>query len=265
MNTSLSEAELHEELQRFSTQFADRITQATEVLEEQSTRQDVRDAALRMNLRYVSSALEIATGQFAEVNLLDMIVLIRLSRAALEKHWIPQLYGEAGHDLAEVFARSEGELASVAERTLSVDQRRQLDELVAAWLAENPDQMRVEGIRLADFSSAAGTAAERVQQAKGLLAGVKNAARTANQALLLSERGLFLLQRLPFMWRLQARLAAREMLGDTLVQLSEGPEAPIARVTRQARHLARRSALYVGLLGGGGVFLWWLGSLVVNR
>ena len=108
----------------------------------------MRDEALRKNLLYASSAMEIAAGPFPEINLLDMIVFIRLSRSVLASHWIPELYGDAGDDLAEVFSRSEQELSQVAEKLMSPEQRTQLAGVVDAWLAENPTQVRVEGIRL---------------------------------------------------------------------------------------------------------------------
>jgi hypothetical protein len=247
----MEDFELQQQLQRFSTQFADRVTQATEELE-RSPRARVRDEALRKNLRYVSSALEIAAGPFAEVNLLDMIVFVRLCRAALDSHWIPELYGHEGADLSEVFARSDEELSDLAARALSSEQRQQLDGIVEAWLAENPAQVRVEGVRLSDFAAQAGTAAaETVGQARGLLASVSSATRTANQALLLSERALFLFHRMPFVWRLQARLAAREMLRDAV---ATGPDTPLAQVTQ----LMRRGFVYAALLGTGGIFTWWL-------
>jgi hypothetical protein len=265
MEAAVPEVELQQELQRFATQFADRITQATEVLEGAAL-SGVRDEALRKNLLYVSSAMEIATGPFAEINLLDMIVFVRLSRSVLERYWIPQLYGSAGRDLAEVFERSDHELAEVAERVLTAEQRTQLTSLVETWLAENPDQARVEGIRLADFSSAAGSAAaERAARTKGLLASVRSASRAANQALLLSERGLFLFHRLPFLWRLQARLGVRQVLGDMFLQLGDGPNAPIGRLTRQVQRLLVRSLVTVGVLGGAAGLLWWLVSPARRR
>jgi len=256
MQSAVPEFELQQELQRFTTQFADRITQATDVLE-RSPRADVRDEALRKNLLYVSSAMEIASGPFPEVSLLDMIVFIRLSRTILTNHWMPHLYGDAAAELADVFSRSEQELDDLAAQALTPAQIHQLDDLVDAWLAENPDQVRVEGIRLSDFSAAAGSAAaERASQAKGLLSSVKVATRAANQALMLSERGLFLFHRLPFLWRLQARLAARQMLGDAVTQLSEGPTSPLARLTQQVHDLKRRTVVYLGALGALVVALW---------
>jgi hypothetical protein len=188
-------------------------------------------------------------------------VFVRLSRAALERHWIPEVYRESGAELLEVFEKSEQELRAVAEAALSPAQRAQLAHLVEAWLEENPAQIRVEGVRLADFSEAAGSAAaERAIEAKGLLSSVSTASRAANQALLLSERGLFLFHRLPFLWRLQARLAARDMLADAVAQLTEGPRAPVARLRRQARDLGRRASTYVAVLAGTGTLLWWLGA-----
>lgn len=237
-------------LQRFTTQFADRVTQAMDALERVSPPR-VRDEALRKNLLYVSSALEIATGPDPEVNLLDMVVFVRLCRAALERHWIPRFYRDEGAELADVFARSEQELQDIAEQALSASQRAELAGIVDAWLADNPGQFRVEGIRLADFATAAGSAAkERGVKAKGLLSSVTTASRAANQALLITERAMFLAHRLPFLWRLQTRVAARDILADATAQLSEGPDAPIARITRQARHLASRGGMYLGVLAG---------------
>src|SRR5262249_11073733 len=154
------------------------------------------------NVLYVSSALEIATGPDPEVNLLDMVVFVHLSRAVLEKHWIPVVYRDRGAEVAEVFARSEQELDTLAEQALTRARQAQLLNVVDTWLAENPKQIRVEGIRLADFARMAGNAAaERAIQTKGLLSSVSMASRAANQAMLLSERGLFLLHRMPSVWR----------------------------------------------------------------
>jgi hypothetical protein len=258
MDKGASELELQQEIERFTTRFAERVMQAASALEH-SSHPGERDEVLRRKLLYVSSATEIATGPFPDVNLLDMMVFIHLSRSVLEKHWIPDRYGDKGGDLAEVFARSEEEITEIASQTLSAAHRGRLAEIVDAWLAENPNQYRVEGIRLADFSTTAGSAAaERAAQSKGLLGSVRTATQTASQALLLSERALFLTHRLPFLWRLQARLGAREIVADVLTQLTDGPEALVPRAMGQATALVRRAALYLGLLAGVGILLWWL-------
>lgn len=235
--------ELQQQLQRFSTLFTDRVTQATETLE-RSPRKQVRDEALKKALRYISSAIEIAAAPFAAVNLLDMMAFIRLSRTTLEQHWIPELYGEEGAGLREVFTRSEHELRELAQTALTDSQRHALDEVIDAWLAANPEQVRVEGIRLTDFSAQAGSAAAATAaKAKGLLASVSSATQTANQALALSERALFLFNRMPSLWRLQARLAAREMVSDV--------DAPLSRLAHNAQHLLRRGIVYAAFAAVG--------------
>lgn len=251
----MNEHELTQELQRFTTRFTDRIAQATEILE-RSRDQRVRDEALRNTLGYISSSLEIATGPSAEIDLLDMIVFIHLCRTVLVKHWIPTLYAEAGGELADAFAKSEAELAEIAERALGPARAAHAASLVDAWLADNPGQVRVEGIRLADFASgAARAAADRMLEAKGLLSSVKTATEAANQAMVLVERGQFLLHRLPTVWRFQARLASREILADSIAQVATGPEALLPKVAVRARHLAASTAVIVALLGAGVLLL----------
>lgn len=247
MDVSIPELELQQELQRFTTRFVDRISQATEVLQG-SSRLDVRDEALRKALLYGSSALEIATGPAADVNLLDMFVFVRLSRTVLEKHWIPDLYGSDGAELSLAFEKADEEIVGLADRALGADKREQLAILVEAWVSDNPGQVRVEGIRLADFATLAGNAAaDRALRASGLLSSVKTATKAANEAMLLAERGMFLLHRMPFLLRLQVRLGAREILGDTRV--STAPQlATLARV-------AKRGMTYAAVLGTSG-FMW---------
>jgi hypothetical protein len=252
----MDEHELIQELQRFTTRFTDRIAQATEVLEH-SPSQQVRDEALRKTLRYVSSAIEITTGPYAEIDLLDMVVFVHLCRTVLDKHWIPTLYAEQGRELSDAFAKSEAEISDIADRALGASRSEHLASLVDAWLADNPTQVRVEGIRLADFASgAARAAADRMLEAKGILSSVKTATEAANEAMRLVERALFLLHRMPSVWRFQARLAAREILGDSIAQVAEGPEAPLVRLRQRAGRFAKSGALAAALFGIGGMLIW---------
>ena len=251
MDVLISELEIQQELQRFTTRFLDRIAQAASTAKA-SPDPEVFEEALRKNLLYASSATEIATGPSAAVNLLDMFVFVRLCRSALEKYWIPTLYGDRGHELADAFAKADAEVTDIADRALGAAQRDQLADLVTAWQADNPGMTRVEGIRLADFSAAAGAAMkQRALQAKSLLSGVKVATQAANQAMLIAERAMFLVHRLPFLWRLQVRLGVREVFGDTLTRVTKGPGA-----ITMAR-LAKRTALVAGAVGVTGALWAW--------
>jgi hypothetical protein len=251
----MEESELTQELQRFTTRFTDRIAQAAEVLE-RSHDQRVRDEALRKTVAYISSAIEIATGAHPEIDLLDMIVFVHLCRTVLDKHWIPTLYADEGLELADAFAKAEAEISEIADRALGPARREHVARLIDGWLDENPTQVRVEGMRLADFASGAARAAsDRTLEARGILSSVKTATQAANEAMRIVERALFLLHRMPSVWRLQARLAAREILGDSIARVADGPEAPLAKITRRARNAVKSGAVAAAVLGLGGIVM----------
>jgi hypothetical protein len=236
MDPDTRDLQLQQELQRFTTQFSDRIGDVMAPLQV-SPRRDVRDAALKQALMYVSSALEIATGSAPEINLLDMFVFVRLSRSVVDHHWVPNLYGDAGRALAEALARSDAEITSIAEDHLGRPRAAQLARLVEDWLADNPGQTVVEGVRLGNFAVQAGAAsADRALEAKGLLSSVRTATRGANEAMQLVDRTMFVVHRLPFLWRLQVRLGVREILGD---------------VAAVGRGIARSGWTVAGVVGGG--------------
>jgi hypothetical protein len=218
--------ELQQDLERYASQLTERVAQALEPLE-RSPRAAISDAALKHDLLCASAAIDIATGPYPEVNLLDMIVFVRLSREVVEEYWVPSVYGDAGGGLQDAYRQSEDELWSVADKIMDEPKKRDLVDLIDQWRAANPEQVRVEGLRLGDFAGTAGEAARaRAARATGLLKSVRSATQAADQALLLAERGKFLVCRLPFLMRLQVRLAAREIVSDAVSRL----EAVVAKV-----------------------------------
>src|SRR5437870_693892 len=76
---TLNQAELQEEVQRFSADLSARLSDASQPLLESGSA-ELREATVRRLLLYQSSALDIATGPRPEVNLLDMAVFVGLSR-----------------------------------------------------------------------------------------------------------------------------------------------------------------------------------------
>jgi signal transduction histidine kinase len=103
---------------------------------------------------------------------------------------------------------------------LDAEGRAKLESLIADWRRENPNQYRVERVRLMDFAQHAGRVEEeRAKAAGGILSNVKQATQTVDQALLLGERAVFMAHRMPFLVRLQGRVGAREMLSDAVSEL----------------------------------------------
>ena len=247
MDVQIPELELQHELRRFTSSFVERVTQAAENLQ-RSPRSEVREDALRSNLLYTSSAMEIATGPSASVNLLDMYVFLHLCRRVLEDHWIPTLYRESGAELDIAFTRAEHELAELAVRALGPGGVAQLTQLIDTWLDENPGQFRVEGVRLSSFSGAAGSAAaDRALQARGLLSSMKVATDVANQAMVIAEHGMFIFHRLPFIVRLHVRVAARDVLNDAMLRVKTGHELlDVVRVAKRTAVMALAATATLG-------------------
>lgn len=256
---AVSQAELQEDLQRLTGTFLDRISQAAMSLEGPDVPQAASDQALRMSLVYMASALDIATEPLPEIAVLDMIVFLRLARDALADHWIPNVYGERGRPFLEAFTRTEEQAWAVADKVLTEAQKERLVERIEAWKRENPGQVRVEAVRLTDFSRRAGAVAgAREEVATGLLASVKGATATADEALLLAERGLFLANRMPFLLRMHMRLASRQILGDAMATLASteslvtsleglGPlVAPLPALAETGAEAAHEARLLVG-------------------
>ncbi len=217
--------ELQQDVQRLVGQFTSRIGQAG-VMVSQSVGPEKQLPVLNQVLLYDSSAIDIATGRLPEVNLVDLIVFLELCSNALERYWIPEVFGPPGEVFTEAFARTRRDAWRTAGKVMDASLQQQLRNLITQWEAENPGQVRVEGVRFTDFSARAGKVAEeQAQQTRGLLASVQGATAAADQALLLGERAMFLVQRMPFLLRLQARVGAQELFSDTLQELGSAQEA----------------------------------------
>ncbi len=208
----VTQAELQEQLQRFSGQLMDQISEAMEPL---TATPSLRLVAHRQSLRYFSAVLDIVTSPFPEVNVLDFLVFMRVNRDVIKRHWTPNVFHDAGTELEAVFTRGESEVWLIARPLLNASQREALVRLIAEWQDEHRDQVRVESVRLMDFAEQAGqVVAERDQQARGLLAGVRRATQAADRTVLFGERAMFLAHRAPFLMRLQARVGLEEVAGD---------------------------------------------------
>jgi hypothetical protein len=208
----ISEAELQEDVERFTGGFLDRLAQVLEPSDLPDS-PELQEALFKRVLNYGASALDIAAGKAPGVNMLDMLVFMSLSRDTFEHHWRPKVFGAAGLPLLEALRRSEAELWETSGKVLSTRQQAQLVALMEDWKREHPDQVRMAFARLPALAQLASKQTER-NEASGMLASVKAATRVGDQAVLLGDRAIFLALRMPFLLRLQGRVGAREMIND---------------------------------------------------
>lgn len=209
---SVSQSELQDDIQRFTSVLISRIVQTMEDIQNDKPA-NLQEEITRRTLLYLSNAFDIVTGSDPAVSLLDMIVFVRLNREVIHDYLIPEVYGDAGKTLLNDFLKSEEELWDIAAKVMTDEQKRKLIAVIEQWRKENPEQIRVESVRINDFSVLTGSAAlERTQQARGLLSSVKSAVVSVDQALLIAEQALYLGQRMPFLLRMHVRLGVMELL-----------------------------------------------------
>jgi hypothetical protein len=252
---TFTQVELQEDLQRFVSQFLEYLVQAAESI---TKKQDfsLQFISAHHLLRLASSMLDIAGGPYPEVNFLDMMAFVRLNKEVVEEYWIPKIYGETGSEnLLAAFNEAERALDEIASDLLTPDQRGIFDGLIKSWRKKNPELKRVEWARITDFSKKAGQiASDRSEEARGLLAGVKAAVASADQAILLANRLVFLGQRMPFLLRLQARIAVQEIVSDSMMRLRR------KEVREKAQQLLQNATKTIIAVGAACIVFFFIGS-----
>jgi len=183
------------------------VAQATDELGKKTKRPELAEWAHQQRLATAVASFTNATAPNGFVGLLDMLVLARLKRAALEEHWIPTLLHDEGEPVLAAFRRGEEQVWVAGGKVLS---RAQLDELraiIEQWKRDNPTQYYVSHIRVTDFANSMRIGSNSPQlkipsSVFGLLyadplAGLDPVAKEMAEYRALTERIVYLVNRMP--------------------------------------------------------------------
>lgn len=167
----------------------------------------------------VGAAMDIAAGPNPNTALLDMVVLAALQTWAYENHWLDAGIGrDAGAASLERLREAEKDIRKSAGRILSEEQLKSIDELIAGWIAANPDRTVVSLVRFDEFTNDRRTTQESHRKIAGnLLLDLDSATTTVDDARLLGERALWFSSRYPYIIGEQMEL--------TMYRLADQPEA----------------------------------------
>ena len=203
---SITQEELRQEIMRFAGRSAEQLDDAYFKLEEGFKTPKARRAALENSGAYVTSAVDIAIGPNPEVNMLDMVVLVTLSRIVVEEYWVPKVFGDEAKILVEVFRRQEADIWSIAAKVLTREQLQELRDSIRQYRNRDPDRVFVEATRFGDFAGIVGASElAKAQEGSGFL-GVKGVTREVSETRMLAERAMFYAQRVPWIVRSMVRL-----------------------------------------------------------
>ena len=221
--------ELQQGMIDFSDRYTMRIWQALDTFIRSEKDPLKRSAAEHLKVLYSSASMEIAAGRNPSGNLLDMAVFTALAQRSVRDYWVPQVFGDGGESLIKAHRDLRADLDVVLSKTLTQEQRKELDRLIADYSRTNPGNVYVADVRLRDLVGAR-TAAGQQSGGIPLLADVSRAVGELDAAVEYGERLMFYVERLPRLTTMQTALAlAQTSASPTVLSLTES-----ARQTSQA-------------------------------
>jgi hypothetical protein len=191
----------------------------------------VRREALRLKAAYGTSSYAVLSGRNPLVQMLDLVAMAELSAL---------VWAEEGRAVSTFGAKSspvEMALLEIRERVrahalaqMSVDELREVGEMVRAWRKAHPGPVVVEFIRFEAFADEIAGSMGKPADLGGLLGRISGGARNVE---LLGERALFLTSRMPRLAEWHAEAAAANLLAQqelaeavgAMKQLGELPRA----------------------------------------
>jgi hypothetical protein len=206
--------------QRFAD---DSMTQTAQALDEYARQvgtESARVETLRLKVVLGSVLIDTASGPNPNANLIDLVFGAWLTRKTIEDYWVLTPNGPAFQSWFETSRRLETNAWELAASTLKPAQVDELCASIRQWYTRNPDVRLGFFVRPHDFASLMSTSQSNggsgnsVFSLAGLdpLAGIDPAVREITRTRLFAERALFVLQRMPFLLRLQAELLAHQVV-----------------------------------------------------
>lgn len=205
---------------------------------------------LQWKIAFVSETCSIASGANAVANLLDLTVLVSVTRAAVEDYWQPKVFGESARAMLQGCRNAETNVWQVAGGVLTGQQQAQLHQAIERWRGQNPLPENVLAARAVGIASAVVKSDQaRATTPAGLfevlnldpLSGLDPATREIAQTRLFAERALYVAQKMPLVLRWQAELLSVQAMDlapvRQLVTNATQITASVDRVSRVAEQL----------------------------
>jgi hypothetical protein len=237
------------EVMDFADDMTVRLAEAMDQIETLPLPMDARVAAHRLKYTIAHGATLIASAQNPRIALVDMLVMITLQRALIERDMTAGFFGTETGRLRLLFEQSERQIRTLAERSLTAEQLAEIDKLITAWLEENPGRRYAAYVRFSEFAAARQTTAVGVQSGRPTnvlgflfidpLSGLDPTTREIEQARLFAERAMFSLQRMPVLMSWQAELLIIDTAGEPEVRdLLAGVASATASAERATAEMA---------------------------
>jgi len=242
--------ELQQEMMDFSDRYTMVVWQALDSYTRSEKDPVKRSAAEHLKVLFSSASMEIAAGRNAAGNLLDMAVFTNLAEQSVRDYWIPKVFGPGGAPLLKAHRDLRADLDVILRKTLTADQRAQLDSMVIDYRHAFPGSVYIADIRLRDLV-AARTASKKDGGGIPLLADVSRAVGELDAAVEYGERLMFYVERIPRLTTMQTALAlAQTSASPAVVSLTESARLTSESIARLPDDLTAAVAKNSETLGG---------------
>ena len=214
-------AEMRIEAMAAADGYVTTLAQAFDELRAGTKRPEVARWAVENKIATATAAFTNATEAGDGSALLDMLVYATLKRQAVENHWVPKLIGaEEGAGVLEAHRRGERDVWRRGEKMLTRKQLDELKSLIEQWRRDHPTQYYVSHVRISDIAAAQNLTRGSPQlKVPGSvfsllymdpLSGLDPVAAELHSYRELTERMMFLVQRMPLVFGAQFERATHD-------------------------------------------------------
>ena len=207
---------LQVKVMRFADDYVAKVAQAADDFSARAATPEGRLMGLRVKLGQATAAYTDASGVNSVINALDMLVLVTVTRMAMEDYGVEK-YGEAVLPMLETQRRLETNAWSLARGVLSPAQEAELKNMIKTWREKNPHQVYVGNLRFTEFATALGRSTSKNSVTPNSIfsllyidpfAGLDPTAAAIEETRQLGERFMYYAQRMPSLVAWQTEVVA---------------------------------------------------------
>ncbi len=218
----MSEAELQSQVMSYADRLAMILSSAFYAYEQQSPPSTQHRVIAIDTVYTIAAAYTIAAETDPDGGLLDMVSMVTLGRIIYEKVR-RKGFGKQVQPLLEGYRAAERDIWFLAEQLLTEPKQRELRMIIDDWRKKHPEVDNYFYVRFADFSEERkGSLLSKTDKTGGIFKSVDRMTQQVEEFRILSERGLYLVSRMPLLTGLFADVwVSRIMLNPELKMVLE--------------------------------------------
>ncbi|MDA3799142.1 MAG: hypothetical protein PF692_08690 [Kiritimatiellae bacterium] len=208
---------LQQELMRFADDYSSMIGEIADNLAAKAKTPTDRVRPLSMKVSQADAAITIASSPNPLAGIMDMTVLVSLTRSSFEDYLVPEVYGADAKGVVEKYKKAETQIWKLAAQVMNAKQLDELKQSIEQWRMDNPEHYDVSFVRLQDLHKSKVAKNDDSQNYGSIFsllyidpfAGLDPAAREIEMARHTAERAMYQFQRMPRMldWQLSLVLS----------------------------------------------------------